>query len=771
MRTSNKIKILFVEDLPTDYDLAKREIRKGNIEFESTLVDSKAKFLEALEIFKPDIIVSDYSMPEFDGLQAIKLAAEYDPSLPVVILTGSINEYTAVECIKSGAVDYVIKENMTRLPFAVEDALKLKQLKQDRFETQKALKQSEERYRSLYESMMDAYAVFSMNGKITQWNKAFELMIGYSEKEIIKLSSDDITPECWHELEKNIVEQQVIPKGYSEVYEKEFINKIKGVFPVELRTFLIKDSNGNPSGLWSIVRNITERKHFEDQLKIFQMATEQSPASIAIINLDGKIEYVNAVYSKMTGYTLTEAIGKSFKVLGLGLKKDLEYKELLAILLQGSEWKGEYLNTRKNGELYWESTFISAIKNKAGTIAHLLAVQQDITERKAYELNLMQAKEKAEEINRLKSNFLANMSHELRTPLTGMLSFSELLSEELEGRQKEYVTMINKSSQRLLRTLNTLLNYSVIESEKLECNKNQFSILGLIKEEIQLFEASAKQNKLYLNFEANCPDFQMVSDEKLCKEILDNLLQNAIRFTHSGGISVKLDKAEDTIVIKVIDTGIGIPKDKLDIIWEEFRQVSEGKGRNFDGTGLGLTIVKKYVEVLEGAINIESELGKGSTFTVKIPLSKEIEINPIAEKNEITNQIVIQENKAVNKFKILLVEDDSLNSFAIERMLIKNYEIKTVDNAADAIKACLTAKYDAILMDINLKSGKSGVEATKEIRTNKNYKNTPIIAMTAYALSEDKKEFIESGCSHYISKPFTKDSILHLLSTIFDTTE
>ena len=196
--------------------------------------------------------------------------------------------------------------------------------------------------------------------------------------------------------------------------------------------------------------------------------------------------------------------------------------------------------------------------------------------------------------------------------------------------------------------------------------------------------------------------------------------------------------------------------------------MSEGKGRNFDGTGLGLTIVKRYVEALKGSINIESQLGKGSSFMVTIPLTEAINIVPVEEKIKTTSKPIIKEINTSKKYKILLVEDDSLNSFAIERMLIKNYEIKTVDNAAEAIKACSSVKYDAVLMDINLKSGKSGVDATKEIRMNEDYKNTPIIAMTAYALREDKKEFIDAGCSHYISKPFTKDSILHLLSTILD---
>ncbi len=768
MQNVEKVKILFVEDMPTDFELAKREIQKGNVLFDYIRVDEKESFLKALNEFQPDIIVSDFSMPTFDGLQVIKLAEKKNPLLPVVILTGSINEYTAVECMKSGAADYVIKESITRLPFAVKDALEVRRMKEVQLVAESALQESEEKYRQLYDSMMDAFAVMSMDGKFIQWNKSFENMLGYDANEIPNLSLYDITPKRWHSVENKIINEQVIVQGYSEVYEKEFSRKNKNILPVEVRTFLMRDAAGNPDGMWSIVRNITERKNFEDQLKTFKMATEQSPASIIITNTAGKIEFVNNMFSKISGYSKEEIIGQPLQMLNLGNSTQEEFEKIWNILNSGAEWKAEYETTRKDGLKFWQSTLVSAIKDKDGNITHMLAIQEDITERKEYEMELMNAKKKAEEMNRLKSNFLANMSHELRTPLVGMLGFSELLYNELEGQNREFIQMINKSSQRLLSTLNTLLNYSKIESEKLESNLGQVSIANLIKEEVKLFEAFAKQNGLYIKDNICCNNFMMKSDEKMLKEIIDNLINNAIRFTKEGGVSVSLLRSEKEITIKVADTGIGIPEDKLQTIFEEFRQVSEGKGRNFEGTGLGLTIVKKYVLALNGTIIVESELNKGSEFIITFPVDDEVvdiiepeEKEPIkVSANEITKT-----NKV--KHKILLVEDDSINSFAISRMLQKDYEIVAVDNAEDAINQSASNHFDVILMDINLKTGKSGIEAAQEIRKFESYVKTPIVAMTAYAMNEDRIDFLKSGCSHYLSKPFTQEMILKLLADIF----
>ena len=445
-----------------------------------------------------------------------------------------------------------------------------------------------------------------------------------------------------------------------------------------------------------------------------------------------------------------------------------ENESLWNNIRSGIEWKGEYYNKRKDGTYYWESTLISPIKDKDNNITHLIIVQEDITESKKFEVKLTQAKERAEEVNKLKSNFLANMSHELRTPLMGMMGFSELLYNELQGDTKELVRMMNLSCKRLLNTLNTLLNYSKIESEKMQINLSAVSVLDLIRDELKLFDVFAQQNGLELKENFLCPNLWIHTDERLLKEVIDNLLNNAIRFTKTGSITVTVQKFEKELVIKVSDTGIGIPHEKLKTIFEEFRQVSEGFSRNFEGTGLGLAIVKKCIKALEGKIEVESELGKGSVFTIIFPADMIMPSTEISNKHKpkLSEAISVIDSMTPGTYNVLLVEDEELNAIVVRKMMGKQFAVDHVANARDAIENVKKKMYDVILMDINLKSDLSGIEAVKIIRKIKAYKKTPIVAMTAFAMQQDKEEFLAGGCSHFIAKPFTKEGLFGLLYDI-----
>ena len=252
----DRLHILLVEGQPSDAELAERELHSKGILFTSLRVETKEAFLKALKEFQPDLIISDYAMPEFDGMQALKLSLEHDAHLPFIILTGSLNEETAVDCMKTGAMDYVIKSRMTRLPDAVREALDKKRMLRDKEE-------AEAKYRRLYESMMDAFVSVDMSGTIQEFNGEYARMLGYEPEEIRTLTYEDITPQRWHAHDAKIVAEQILPRGYSAVYEKEYRRKDGTVFPVELRTFQLTGIDRRPRGMWSIVRDITERKAAE----------------------------------------------------------------------------------------------------------------------------------------------------------------------------------------------------------------------------------------------------------------------------------------------------------------------------------------------------------------------------------------------------------------------------------------------------------------------------------------------------------------------------
>jgi PAS domain S-box-containing protein len=501
----------------------------------------------------------------------------------------------------------------------------------------------------------------------------------------------------------------------------------------------------------------------EELIRKLSSGIQHSFVSIAITDMNGIIEFVNPKFTESCGYSIEELIGKDIKMLRPPETWEEEDKELWEILKDKGEWGGELPVQKKNGDIYWEFAIMSPIKNEKGETTHLLSVKEDITKRKQTEEELKDAKEKAEEANRLKSNFLANMSHELRTPMTGILGFAELMYNELKDPElKEMSGMILKGGMRLTDTLNSILDLSSIEVNKIElkiCDKN---IIDIIKDSVRLFELSAKQKGVVVKFLPDKDTPKAKIDERLFVQVMNNLLNNAIKFTEVGEIKVLCGKQETDegsfVFIKVKDTGIGIlPKD-IEKIFEPFRQVSEGLNRKYEGTGLGLTISKKFVELMGGKLSVESKISKGSVFTVILPISmdNQTELKTTWEyKTNITKNFEIPPN-------ILHVEDDMLGRKVVKVLLKRECLVTDVEDGENAILIAKKQNFDLVLMDINLR-GISGIETAQALRTIPGYEKIPIIAVTAYAMVGDKEEFIRNGCTHYLSKPFTKDSLIKII--------
>lgn len=630
-----------------------------------------------------------------------------------------------------------------------------------------ALIENEEKFRTIFNSTNDAMFIHDKNtGAILDVNLTMENMFGVTREEAISNAvvyiSAGFSPYSQKEALEWIYKTTELGQ---QTFEWLCKTKAGTLFWVEVSMSIAKIS-GEERVLAS-VRNISERKKFEDQLQTFRLAMDQSSASIVITNSEGIIEYVNAGFCNISGYTNIELVGVPLRILNDQKVMDVNRDEIWNTIKEGKEWRSEHKNKRKDGSYYWESTLISPVKDNEGKIVHFLAVQEDITVRKETESKLLEAISKAEEMSRLKANFLSNMSHDLRTPLVGMLGISEFLYDELEGANKEFAGMIYNSSNRLLSTLNTLLNYSKIESEAVVPIITKVSVLELLADEVKLFSALAEKNGLQIRKEFLCKEFSVDTDPNMLKEIIANLINNAIRFTERGSIIVTVERNDSEYCLSVSDTGIGIPEDKVEIIFEEFRQVSEGKGRNFEGTGLGLTIVKKYVAALNGTIKVDSKENVGTTFKVCFPLINRIE--EIIEDTPIQEKPFTKELYDAEKSNVLLVEDDEINSFAITHMINQLCNTTAVGSAADALLMTNKEKFDIILMDINLRHGMSGVDAMLEIRQNPQYLTTPIVALTAYAMRSDKVEFLEIGFTHYLSKPFTKEQITELIVSINKT--
>lgn len=390
---------------------------------------------------------------------------------------------------------------------------------------------------------------------------------------------------------------------------------------------------------------------------------------------------------------------------------------------------------------------------------------------KTKELNA--AKEKAEEMNRLKSSFLANMSHELRTPMIGILGYSEILSEDKDPNIRKTAAVINQSGHRLMDTLNLILNLSRIEAGNIELTLKNVDLVKVVRECCQTFEQPAFKKSLKLKFTANYSTLVVHLDEMLLKEIIKNLLSNAIKYTDSGCVTVEVDSdntnSTKRAFITVKDTGIGIAKEHLPFIWDEFRQVSEGFDRSFEGTGLGLSITKKFVEKMNGTITMESELNAGSAVTISFPvILSEINKLPKQLMNEVKEEIkppsVPPKKKPGDPPAVLFVEDDPIAVMFVGKALHNICLLDSAKNSDEAIAKVSKKRYAAILMDINLGRGVDGLATTKIIRQIDAYKNVPIVAVTAYAMVGDKEEFLKAGCDHYLSKPFGREEIVQMVS-------
>lgn len=492
--------------------------------------------------------------------------------------------------------------------------------KQRRF-VETSLTKSEEKYKKIFDNIQDVFFQTDLDGTIVSVSPSIERYSEYKRSEIMgkKITDYYLDPSVRHRFLDSL-------KQLGEVTDFEifFVKKSGRIIPCSVNAHFIFDENKKLVGIEGSLRDISERKKNEEQILKLSRAIEQSPVSVIITDIVGNVEYVNPKFIEISGYSYDDIRNQNVDVLKSGLMSDKVYDELWNNISKGNEWRGELLNRKKNGELYWENVFITPIKNPENIVTNFLALKEDITEKKKIIEELKTAKEKAEEMNNLKSSFLANMSHELRTPMMGILGNAEIISISTEDDEiKDMASAIYQSGRRLINALNLILDLSRIEANKDNIDVEKLDVVPIIEDVVDHFTSAAKQKGLSLNFTSDVKSINSYLDERLFREVLNNLINNAIKFTNLGGISVSLTAENEKMIIKVLDTGIGIPKHSLGLIFEEFRQVSEGYGRSFEGTGLGLTITKKFVEKLNGKISVKSILDEGSEFTIEFPIVKE----------------------------------------------------------------------------------------------------------------------------------------------------
>jgi PAS domain S-box-containing protein len=760
-----------------------------------------------------------------------------------------------------------------------------------------SLRESEEKYRQLFETMTDSFIQVTMEGNITGVNQSFINMLGYTEQELLKMTFRDITPAKWHAFEAKVIGNQISKQGFSDIYEKEYVRKDGTVFPVEIRAYLLKNEAGENIGMWAIVRDITERKLIETSLveseKNYRGLFNTVQQAIYIQNPDATFVDVNQGAVNMYGYDREEFIGKTPEFLAAPGMND--FPQIVSNVNQafaGIPQKYEFWGKRKDGTIFpkdvwtikgvydgkdvlftlanditkrkiaedalkvsehllnesqkiaeighYDLNIITGIWKSSETLNAVFGIDwsfetsfdgwmslihpddqeimlnyfqievigkhqffekeyriirqndqqlrwvlglgnlefddslnpvrmfgniQDITDRKHFEQELIDAKNKAEEGDKLKSSFLQNMSHEIRTPLNGIMGFSTLLRDydSLDSEEiNEYIDLINSSSNRLLGIVDDVLQVSRLDTGMLVANNTTFPITDIFQYFSSLYtnKMSAKSLQFRMNLPDECNNLTVCTDKDKFYQIISNLLNNALKFTDNGFIELGCRLSSDLLQIYVKDTGIGIAEEFISKIFDRFWQFEAFSARKFGGTGLGLSIIKGLADLIDAKIEVDSELDYGSIFIITLPLSANINKFDQQQRIDSSNN----DDNTLSGLKILIVEDEETNYYYLSKLL-KNQGITLtwVQNGVEAVEASENEFFNLILMDLKMPV-MDGFEATRIIRE-KN-PQIPIIAQTAYSHQDERARAIESGCNEFISKPIKKAAFYSIIQSV-----
>jgi len=502
---------------------------------------------------------------------------------------------------------------------------------------EKALRLSESKYRKLHESMMDGFVYVAMNGKIREFNEAYIRMLEYSSDEISQLSYIDITPEKWHGYEDRILNEQVLIRGFSDVYEKEYRKKDGTVFPVELRTILHKNEHGVNEGMWAIVRDISERKQAEAQLRESEYFFKESQhvAFIGSYKFDLKADYYDSseVFDRIFGIekSYERSIQGWLNLIHPDERALMDEYFRSEIVTKKNPFNKEYRIIRKSdGEIRWVHGLGQLEFDAEGNIVSMIGTIQDITDRKQAVEALQQSEARLKELNATKDKFFSIIAHDLKNPFNSIIGFSNILARQIyennyEGIAK-YGMIIQNSSQRAMDLLMNLLEWSRLQTGNIAFKPECIEIVELINDLLRSFTDQAQQKTISVYTEFPPLAF-ILADKEMISTVLRNLISNAIKFTYPGGkIVISAEKKQAEWMITLADNGVGIKKEAINKLFRIDQSYSTMGTQNEKGTGLGLLLCKEFVEKNGGKIWVESDFDEkqknnGSKFHFTVPKS------------------------------------------------------------------------------------------------------------------------------------------------------
>ncbi len=640
----------------------------------------------------------------------------------------------------------------------------------------------EKMHLELFESIKLGLAICDMDGNLHYVNKAYADTIGYNVDEIYQLSYWDITPRKY-EFQEELQLKSLADHGAYGPYDKEYLHRNGDLVPVRLNGKIVNLEGTDY--IWSSVedvtfsRNLKNTVELERKLLFHQSIQDHTEYAIIATSKVGLITNWNKKASELLGYTAEEIILKRTPALFHDTKEIIEHSKAVSILL-GKEIEPsfeafvaltdhdlpndyDWTYIRKNGERIPVRLSITSLKDRFGDTVGYLGVANDITLQQKHQEELRKAKENAENALQVKTEFLANMSHEIRTPMNGIIGMTSLLLDDAghqDSEFKEKLDIISRSASSLLKVIDDILDLSKLEAGKLVIENHSFDLHLLLQQTCAIHQAAAEGQELTLEckIDSSVPQW-IFADEFRLTQVLNNLLNNAVKFSSEGVIQVSASMEESRQALKFLvqDSGIGISEETQKTLFQNFSQADMSTTRRFGGTGLGLSISKQLVELMEGSIELESNLNKGSkfTFTIKAQQGEAVISEPPFSSVARTH---------TSDFRILLAEDNTVNQQVTMRMLEKlGFTADIACNGQEAVEAANDNDYDLIIMDCHMPI-LDGFEAARLIKDNRKSKPVYISALTASVMQDDIEKCRDAGMDQITAKPARLSDISELIS-------
>jgi len=648
---------------------------------------------------------------------------------------------------------------------------------------QEAVRRTQDGYRMLahaVESSGECISITDVQDRIMYVNSAFLRTYGYEEGELIGrhisiVRSDRTALET---------QREILPSTLEGSWNGEVWNRAKDgrEFPVALNTSVVFDENGKRIALVGFAHDITERRRAEEALrqseaKFRKLAENIREVFFVMDPVTYRVLYVSPAYEKLWGRS-REDLYRNTKGWREAIHPDDRQRVAQTIPRQvaGESMDLEF-RIRVGGVEKWIRSKSSPVFDETGRLIRIVGISEEITERKRYETELVKARDGADAANRAKSCFLANMSHEIRTPMNGVIGMLQLLNEtELTEEQRQYAAVAQDSGRVLLKLIDDILDLSRVEARKITLEHLDFDLGDTIGGVVQLMEpqANAKGLQILLNVSAAIPE-PLCGDALRLRQVITNLLANAIKFTDSGSVKLNAmleDQNERAVRLRfeVIDSGIGIGPDEIERIFLPFSQADSSTTRKYGGTGLGLAICKQLVEMMGGFIQVESEVGKGSKISFTASFTRAADLREGVGQQASADQEPTLAATTQHAGRVLVVEDNTTNRFVALALLKKlGYAATAVNDGAEAVEAVEAGGIDLVLMDCHMPV-MDGFQATRHIRNSK-HPSVPIIALTADAMADDRARCLREGMNDHLAKPVELRPLQQILAKWLPETE